>query len=246
MQGLSEATGATQICRTPARAVAGLLAVDLWVFSLGVAPAGVSASCLDAVEQERASRFLDPVHARRFLHGRMAVRNVLADRLGVSADKIRFKIGPRGKPALQDHEHLKFSMSGSGDVGAVAVAEGAELGVDVEEIRHIDAQDLAQRYFSTAENAALGTCDASARLVRFFHLWTLKEAVVKATGAGLLEPIDGFSIELSSNAAPLLTSEAADFAGSWRLVQFDPGPGCAGALAVRTGRSLSVTKRNLG
>ncbi len=96
---------------------------------------------------------------------------------------------------------------------------GVDVGVDVEAIGdRVDGRDIAARYFSPREIAALDACAPSERRARFIEFWTLKEAYLKATGQGLAERLDlfGFALEgsegLRFQAPPGLSSEAWTFA----------------------------------
>ncbi|SMF97513.1 4'-phosphopantetheinyl transferase superfamily protein, partial [Methylomagnum ishizawai] len=61
-----------------------------------------------------------------------------------------------------------------------------EFGVDAECLeRSPDALALAERFCSAREAAWLGSLPPEARQGEFLRLWTLKEAVAKATGLGL-------------------------------------------------------------
>ncbi|KRC70826.1 4'-phosphopantetheinyl transferase sfp [compost metagenome] len=59
---------------------------------------------------------------------------------------------------------------------------GWKVGADLERIRPRDVERLAQWVCSTAEREALAALDGAERLERFYLLWTLKEAFVKAAG----------------------------------------------------------------
>jgi len=96
-----------------------------------------------------------------------------------------------GKPYLASHPHLYFNVSHTGSRCICAVGD-SPLGVDMEEVRPIRHQRLAERYFTAEERKTYyslgGNEDA------FFTVWTRKEAFGKFTGYGLRpteEKIDG-------------------------------------------------------
>src|SRR3546814_6405959 len=58
-------------------------------------------------------------------------------------------------------------------------------GIDLERQRpRARALEIAERYFSADEAAALAALPAADRSVAFLELWTAKEAVLKALGRG--------------------------------------------------------------
>jgi 4'-phosphopantetheinyl transferase len=56
---------------------------------------------------------------------------------------------------------------------------------------------LSARFFTSGEHAALQELSGSAQRERFFALWTLKEAWLKARGLGLHIPLDDFSFSFA-------------------------------------------------
>ena len=135
---------------------------------------------------------------------------------------LRFVLGEHGKPALASGE-LEFSVSHSGDLVAIAVAEGRAVGIDVERVRDVEEERVADRLFAPAEAEALRSLPAAERTSEFFRLWTRKEAYVKALGTGIATGL----------------SEVGE---GWTVVDLPVPPGYAGALAAAgEGRRLRWT-----
>jgi phosphopantetheinyl transferase len=70
---------------------------------------------------------------------------------------------------------------------AVAMARAGALGVDIERHRARDFAALAAQAFGPAERAEVGIHGADA----FYRIWTLREAMAKATGEGLALAANG-------------------------------------------------------
>jgi len=129
------------------------------------------------------------------LLARAAVRAVLASALGVEPATLNItrscsRCGDpvHGKPALEDAP-LTFNASHSGDTALVAFgAPGHAIGVDVEAVRPrgSDLDALAARTLTPSELAAWRAHADDARLPAFLSMWTAKEAVLKATGQGIV------------------------------------------------------------
>jgi len=156
--------------------------VDLWWVALP------TLGCATSLGSEEP-----PVEGRR-RGGRMhrghatgaAVRAVLARYLDCPPASVPLVRGPHGKPQLEAFGSLRFSVSHSGVILAVAVTAGTEIGVDVELIRPVQRDmRLARRWFSEADTASLARVSGALREQRFMELWTRREAIAKLSGEGL-------------------------------------------------------------
>ncbi|MCY4175791.1 MAG: 4'-phosphopantetheinyl transferase superfamily protein [Acidimicrobiaceae bacterium] len=153
-----------------------------------------AAAWLDYDEQRRARRFGHGGARRRYIMCRGALRSLLCDALGCANERLAFVSGEHGKPsATVDGRaaRVHFNVSHSGRHGLIALAGRGRVGVDVEDraaSRHnLDA--LVGRMLRPAEQAAAAAAAAAGGERRkrdfFLDLWTCKEALSKAHGAGL-------------------------------------------------------------
>jgi len=93
---------------------------------------------------------------------------------------------PQGKPFVASGP--EFNLSHAGQWVVLAMSPGNCLGIDIEEIREIELEDFAFSLPEVAEWEQNYGKDQAIRL--FFDCWTQKEAVLKASGQGLLAPMD--------------------------------------------------------
>jgi 4'-phosphopantetheinyl transferase len=185
-------------------------------------------------ERARAGTYAFADDARRFVVARGTLRCLLGACLDVAPTGIRFRTGPRGKPALRavGRPPLHFNVAHSGDAVLIAIARRGPLGVDVERIRaDVDTHGIARRFFSPAEIAALDALGPATRRHAFFACWVRKEAYLKARGDGLARPLGAFSVSVEPDAAVVRLSDDAA-AAVWSLRSVDAGAGYAAALAV--------------
>ncbi|MFT4192632.1 MAG: 4'-phosphopantetheinyl transferase superfamily protein, partial [Comamonas sp.] len=98
---------------------------------------------------------------------------------------------PGGKPVLAGAAagRLHFSLSHSGGWAAIALAD-RPVGVDVEALAAPDAALLAACATPAERQAIAQSDDPSAA---FTALWTTREALLKAHGAGLVQPLPAWS-----------------------------------------------------
>lgn len=111
------------------------------------------------------------------------------------------------------------SLSHSGGHAVLATAPpGWKVGVDLEAIRPRNVDALAQWVCSQAERDRLAALPEDVRLLRFYQLWTLKEAFIKA--AGLDFPADMASVGLNATPSGLALRSPP---GAWGACSYRAG-----------------------
>jgi 4'-phosphopantetheinyl transferase len=194
--------------------------IEVWRVDLDApAPAVLSPD-----ELARAQRYANAEHGRRWAAARAALRVLLGERLGLAPEAVAFAHGPHGKPQLPGAA-LRFNLSHTGAVALVALAEGRDVGVDVE--RADRRSHAVERALTAGERAALGAGDRRLELLR---VWCRKEALAKAIGGGL-----GWAPERFDTSAP----------GPYALADVDAGAGYVAALAVAGREPYSISPRRL-
>jgi phosphopantetheinyl transferase len=98
-----------------------------------------------------------------------------------------------GKPVLggpPGASLVELNLSHSGDLALVAASFDRRLGIDLERIdASRSGQEIAERFFSPREIAALRALPRERQADAFFAGWTHKEAYPKARGDGLSFPL---------------------------------------------------------
>ena len=206
------------------------------VWDVDLTAAKSPAACLAILsedERARAGRFLRPEDGHRFAASHAALRLLLGRHLGADPRTLAFGRGPAGKPHLAGiwAGACAFNLSHSGGRALIGISPSAEIGVDVEAMRPMpDALGIARAHFAPREVAALEGLDPPDLAEAFFACWTRKEAIVKATGQGLLLPLDSFAVSVSPGHAALLQGPGG--VHGWSLHDLAPAPGHAGAIAI--------------
>jgi 4'-phosphopantetheinyl transferase len=157
-------------------------------------------SWLDQTEQARYQRFKQSEHRHAFLVSHALTRKMLADQLFCSPAEIRFGVTGREKPILTaptSTKPLHFNLTHTRGLAAVALSTDP-IGVDVEcLVRNTPGPELAQRYFTLAEQADIQNQPQAQQKQRFLTYWTLKEAFLKAQAWGIVDSLNGFEFEFT-------------------------------------------------
>ena len=147
---------------------------------------------LDDTKRARVERTRQRKDRLRTVLADALARKMLAEAMGCTPEEVRFCYAENGKPSVEGGAFF-FSITHSDDLVAVAVHD-APIGIDVEHIREVSPR-LARRYCCDEENFYIFGHEAKDTdfehmastdiRMRFFEVWTAKEAVVKASGEGL-------------------------------------------------------------
>jgi len=205
---------------------------------------------LDAIERGRAARLRFEQHRRRFTVAHAALRTILARYLGRAPLALGFATGEHGKPVLEDEaDHgIAFNLSHAHERAVVAVARARRVGVDLERLDgRRDTPRLVQRYFSTAEQAALATLSGDRARRAFFDCWVRKEAYLKARGAGLTRSLGSFSVSVGPGDDPvrIIEEEFPDPHAHWWARPLDVAAGYTAAV-VASGGPFEITYFRFG
>lgn len=122
------------------------------------------------------------------------LQHALLQEYGINEAPV-FTYGNKGKPLLQGHPDIHFSLSHCHEAVAVAVSEHP-VGIDIETVDHYNPE-IARHVMSDDEMRQI---EASAQPeIAFTRLWTMKESLYKLTGddhggdmAGMLSDISKY------------------------------------------------------
>jgi 4'-phosphopantetheinyl transferase len=190
---------------------------------------------LSPAEQARADALKRPVDRRRFIASRRHLRRLLEDATGLPPDLIAFEYGLHGKPRLAQSP-LRFNCSRTRNWLAVALTHAGNIGVDIENrVDQSTVEELAAKVLDDAEIHSLTALPAAERPLAFTRFWTVKEAVLKASGEGLSRDPREIVVELSRAAVHLARlPDAYGESRHWRAGILETGiTGCCLAFALQ-------------
>lgn len=210
--------------------------VHVWCMTLSWSAEQLArlAELLSEDERQRARRYVHVPSRHQFIAARSGLRILLGRYLGLDPTRVRLVPGNTGKPRLAGGG-LHFNVSHSHEVAMFAVTRGGEVGIDVERVRaYPNHLDMADRYFTPGEVRALRRLPSGAREQAFYHVWTRKEAFLKATGLGLSHGLERFEVSVPpDDPARILHVDGDCGAGErWSLTALEPAQGYVGALAI--------------
>lgn len=162
--------------------------LTVWLVALPTELAAASHARLTSQEQARVAAMTSPGAALRFAGRRLAVSQIITSITGDAAPRFSLRCGAcgsseHGKPSVIG-QPFSCSWSSGGRWVALAVAHGAEVGIDVEAPRTVRA-GLARRICTPAERSWVTSADGAVDTDRLLRLWVRKEAALKQAGRGI-------------------------------------------------------------
>ena len=158
---------------------------------------------MDDVRKQAVLRYRGEKDRKRTIIGEILARKGIAEATGICEKDIVFGRYDSGKPYAKNVD-IEFNISHSKDMVVCAVSESA-IGIDVEFIRDMDMRITKIACTERDKEYIFGCKDADieavtpdeSMILRFFKLWTAKEAYFKYHGSGIvgLKTVDYSDIE---------------------------------------------------
>ena len=210
--------------------------VDVWIADLDLLRNSFSdfQKLLSEQELVRKDQFATSELQMNFVLSHGILHTLLQSYLGIKNDEINIAYGVHGKPFLQHSTSLQFNLSHSKNLAIYGFTKNVAVGVDVEYMEEAALLDGTQDYlFSHPEKKVFDLLNPEEKKLAFFHTWTRKEAVRKAQGVGLLEPLDGVEMVITPKDPPKILKIDKDDPAEWSLFTLDVGNDFVGACAVK-------------
>lgn len=183
---------------------------------------------MNAEEQARWQRYRFDKDKHQFLISRAMVRMILsAYAPQIAPSDWQFDKNQYGKPQIsaklqaQLPQPIYFNLSHCTGCIALLVSHSAHSGIDVErsekQSRNLD--ELAQYCFHEQEISQYQALEQHQKAQRFYQIWTLKEAYIKALGTGLATEPNSFAFEMQANQVTEFRQTANDHFNHWQFEQ---------------------------
>jgi 4'-phosphopantetheinyl transferase len=190
-------------------------------------------------ELARAGRFRFECNRREYVAAHALARIMLSEMRGGAPRDLTFETGPNGKPYLASGEGPHFNLSHCTGLVTCALSPKFPLGVDIEWIDRPAPLEIAGRHFADRECGWLFGLPEQERSQAFFKIWTMKEAIIKATGMGISQGLETFAVSFDPLGVDFLDPNDA---GEWSLRQQSIGKSHVLSLAWR-GPSVGIEMR---
>lgn len=194
---------------------------------------------LNPEEKARAHRFRFEKDKKRYIITHGVLRQLLAKYLNIGPSEIEFGEGKHHKPTLSfPAANLLFNISHSGEAIAIGIlnqnrvnATQIDFGVDIEQFKNNrDHRVIAKYYFSERERFYL---NQDSNHQQFYVYWTRKEALLKASGIGLLGDIQQLEVAEKEQEIGIEHSDWTVFSNkNYRVLTFLIEKDLMGSIAI--------------
>ena len=207
--------------------------IHVWSADLAITPAQADSlqRLLSPDENERLHPIRLSTQRQRFVAARGMLRQILSIYLAIPPEQIQLAYGEHKKPHLNNTHAspIQFNLTHSGDVALYAIAHSIPVGIDIEKTETTYNPDIAKRYFSPTENAAIAKLPKNEQAKAFYTIWSRKEALIKAIGKGLTMPLTSFSVTANDISEDIVLNDT-----TWALTSLSLYPEFASALATKS------------
>jgi phosphopantetheinyl transferase len=181
----------------------------------------VTARLLSEAERQHVANMTDRQACAQHAIGRASIRLIGAQAGDVPPQSVAIKVSDAGKPRLADLPDLHVGVAHTGGVVVAASCWHTTVGVDVERevMATKDPRLVAERFFDETEVASLRDLPDAELAGWFSSAWTIKEAVGKALGVGMVPALSGAVVEGGVGGLALKSVWSGPPADRWTIHQ---------------------------
>jgi 4'-phosphopantetheinyl transferase len=201
---------------------------------------------LSTEEQQRYDRYLVKRKKVEFYLARKLTKNLISTRLNIPGHNIELQPDSSGKPFLflkGKPFPLYFNISHTSGFITCVISECKHTGIDVEHATG-SRDNILQRFFHSREISEYMNLPQQQKDKRFYTLWTLKEAYLKAIGSGLHTPLNSFWFSITDQnetqtaAIHFDDRNTAETDSRFHFLHFQPTPKHFLAVAVKNNEKV--------
>jgi len=188
---------------------------------------------LSVKEKIQANNYYTKSLSNNYIMSHGILRYILSYYTKQQPNDIEFTYNEYGKPFLKN-SNIHFNMSHSHNLASYIVALNYKVGIDIElHDNNLNIKELASLVLTQGESKHLSTLKPKEQIEFFYHLWTKKESLIKATGQGLSYPINTIeAIDLSFGQGVFLTNARNELQQEWYCYELQTPKNYSGAIAI--------------
>jgi 4'-phosphopantetheinyl transferase len=152
---------------------------------------------LDELQRSRIASLLSQDQRRDAVAAHGLARIIIGRFAHLAPGSVRISaLRPGGKPTLVSHtiDSLDVNLTHCRDLVGCIVGMNCRVGIDAEDLTRELPIGANTRSLATEELAWLAVQTTRPTTMAFLHLWTLKEAILKAEGSGLARDLKSFAV----------------------------------------------------
>jgi 4'-phosphopantetheinyl transferase len=147
----------------------------------------ILSSLISPEEKQKAAGFKKSDDSRRYIMRHGIVRVILEHYIHEDPEKIQIVRSTNGKPVLDpegEFSDVRFSLSTTDEEVCVGITRNQEIGLDIVKTNScIPFPEIENYLFAPGERRWIEQTTLEQRSLQFFRIWSLKEALLKATGS---------------------------------------------------------------
>ncbi len=136
---------------------------------------------LSDTEKQRITKMRSPKRRQQYAISRFLLMNIVAQELDI---QVTLDTSSTGQPFIMGWPAF-CSITHSGKSIAVAFSTYGAIGIDIEKHQQRRFDKLVRHYFHKDEIDDFNSLSEDQQLPWFYRQWTIKEAMLKATGEGI-------------------------------------------------------------
>jgi len=163
--------------------------IDVWYVSYSALDQNymILSTLVSPEEKQKAAGFKKPDDTRRYTLRQGIVRVILGQYIQKDPAKIQIVRKESGKPDLRldgRYSDVRFSLSHTDEMVCLGITLSCEIGLDIVKTNScIPFPEIEHYLFTVGERRWIEQTLPEQRSLQFFRIWSLKEALLKATGS---------------------------------------------------------------
>lgn len=142
---------------------------------------------LSFVSEERRNKILkykSDIDKKLSLYAALLTKMKISNWTEINVNQLSFGRNHMGKPVLLSAPRIHFNFSHTRYFVLLGISNSIEIGVDVEKIKKAPLE-IADAVFHSKEKEYIFSTSKGKQNLRFYKIWTQKEAFTKQSGTGL-------------------------------------------------------------